>query len=909
MAGTGGLPSGVVTFLMTDIEGSTRLWQQHPSEMGAAIDRHVQLIEAAAARHGGLVIKSKGEGDSTFSVFASARGAVAAAVELQLTMQAEPWPAGMELTTRAVLHTGEAVAHDGDYYGSVVNRCARLRGIAHGGQVLCSAATVVLVGDDLPQGASLRDLGRHGLRDLTKPEHVHQVLHPDLRADFPPLRSLGASRSNLPQQRTSFVGREAELRRLAEHLGVDRLVTLTGIGGCGKTRLAIEAGTGQLERFDGVFFCDLSAVAGAEGVDVALAQAVGVPVVGPLAASVRPVRADLLDHLEDRKALVILDNCEHLLDACADLVNAVLDRCPGVTVLATSREALDVAGERAITLPSLGVPEPGERSGEAVALFRARVALVQPDLDLDGEAGEHVAEICRRLDGIPLAIELAAAQCSALSPAQLSSRLADRFLLLGGGRSRVPRQQTLAAMLDWSFDLLAVEEQRLLAWLSVFPQPFTLEQAEALAAELSTTPVAVSLRRLIATSLVSQADDRYRLLETVRLYATDKLVAQGEAEAARDRHAESVLEWATTFSDDMVFGSRAGAQFAVEMDHVLTAMRWFEQRGRLDDVARVVSRGVIGFSRDLPSVAQWLHKVGAARDRLSAEDQWRWTVATQWAAVATGDLATLAAIDPDQLEIAPDESGMLVSGAHSFRALFHANAWYRLGPEGAPGADQLARAHIERGMAAVREPWAAGFSAAWFGLAQVGLGELDRATELFRWGSDAPRPPDAVTGACLAMRGVVEQLRGNIPEALEAMEAAQAIFATDPWGIATDFDAFWLATYGPVLSHAGRHEEAADLFRGIVDRVREDGLPLLVEVIVLGCLGISAVTRGANEAAVQLIVKGYEQAVTPLDHMSFAHYLEEATRDLPEEVVEDLKRRGRELTFAEGAALGLSVLA
>jgi predicted ATPase/class 3 adenylate cyclase len=909
MADNGGLPSGVVTFLLTDIEGSTRLWQQHPAGMAEATDRHVEHIEAAVARNGGATLKAKGEGDSTFSVFASARAALAASVELQLAMDLEPWPEGVALVTRTVLHTGEAVPHDGDYFGSVVNRCARLRSIAHGGQILCSAATVALIGaDDLPSEVTLRDLGIHSLRDLTQPERVHQVVHPDLRREFPPLRSLGSARSNLPQQRTSFVGREAELRRLGEHLAHDRMVTLTGVGGCGKTRLAVEAATLQLDRFDGVYFCDLSTVADADGAVVSVAQAAGVPVAGPMAPTVRPVRDDLLDHLSKRKALLILDNCEHLLDACATLADEILDRCPGVSLLATSREALDVEGERALTVASLGVPAVGEREGEAVTLFRARAALVQPDIDLDGEAGDHVAEICRRLDGIPLAIELAAAQCSALSPAQLAARLADRFRLLSGGRSRVPRQQTLAAMLDWSYDLLAADEQRLLTWLSVFPQPFTLEQAEALAAGLSPSPVAATLRRLIATSLVTQTADRYRLLETVRLYATDKLLASGEAEAARDGHAASVLDWVSSFPDDMVFGSRAGAQFVDEMDHILAALRWFEQRDRPGDLARLVSRAVIAFSRDLPSVAVWLAK-GATADDLDPEERLRWVVATQWAAVATGDLATLAAIDPDQLDMPTDDAGMLESACHAFRALFHAMAWYNLGPDVVPGSDRAARDHIERGIAAVREPWAQGFSAAWLGLAEVGLGDLDRAAERFRWGVAAPRVPDALTGACLTMAGIVDQLRGDLDSAIEAMDGSLAIFATDPWGIATDFDSFWLASRGPLLSLADRHDDALAVYRRIVEHVHTEGLPALIVSIVLGCLGVSVHLNGEPELAIQLMVQGNERPISPLDHLVFDRYMAEAVEGLAAHEVEALKERGRALTLAEGADLAFSVLA
>jgi hypothetical protein len=462
-------------------------------------------------------------------------------------------------------------------------------------------------------------------------------------------------------------------------------------------------------------------------------------------------------------------------------------------------------------------------------------------------------------------------------------------------------------MLDWSYDLLPAEERRLLTWLAVFPQAFTLDQAEALGSGLCSTPVAVTLRHLVAASLVTPVGDRYRLLETVRLYATDKLIAADEAEAARDRHADSIVEWVVAVPDEVVFGTVAGAKYLDEMDHILAALRWFEQRGRLGDIAKVASRTVIAFSLDLPSVAPWLATGGKADD-LTPEDRLRWMTASQWAAMANGDMATLAALDPDALPEARDPSGLLLAAAHAFRGLFHAIAWYHLGPEGAPGSDAAARDHAERGIAAVRESWVPTHPAPWFGLTYVGLGDLERALEILRWGAEAPRPPDGLTGACLAMAGIVEQQLGNCDAALEAMAAAQAIFATDPWGIATDFDSFWLATHAPILSAAGRHEDASEIYLRIIDRVRDEGSPPMVLQLVLGCMGVSATVRGAAEVGVQLLVRPVEQPISPLDHLIHSRYLEEASQALTPALVEELKARGRRLSFSEGVALALPVL-
>jgi len=417
-------------------------------------------------------VRPRGEGNSRFCVFARATDAVVAAAAIQQALHAEPWPTATPLRVRMALHTGEADLRDGDYYGSAVNRCARLRAIAHGGQALLSMATEELVRDGLPAGVTLHDLGEHRLSDLARPERVFQLLAPGLPDDFPPLRSLDALPHNLPVQLTSFVGRERELAAVRAALAAHRLVTLTGAGGCGKTRLGLQVAADALAAFaDGAWFVDLAALADAALLPQAVLAALGLP-----EAPGRPPLAALADVLRRRALLLVLDNCEHLVEACARLADALLRACPRLRILATSREVLGVPGEATHRVPSLGVPDPGLtlavayggsrdsggpalerlRRCEAVQCFVERALLVRPGFTLTAGNAPALAQVCRRLDGIPLALELAAARVRVLSVEQLAARLDDRFrLLTGGSRTALRRQQTLAAAIDWSYDLLS----------------------------------------------------------------------------------------------------------------------------------------------------------------------------------------------------------------------------------------------------------------------------------------------------------------------------------------------------------------------------------------------------------------------------------------------------------------------
>jgi predicted ATPase/class 3 adenylate cyclase/DNA-binding CsgD family transcriptional regulator len=546
------LPAGTVTFLLSDIEGSTRLWQNEPEAMARAVPEHYALLEESVALHGGVRPVEQGEGDSIVAAFSRGSDAVAAALDIQRRMGAHAWPEGPVLRVRIALHTAEAQLRDeGNYFGLALSRCARLRELAHGGQVLLSGATHDLVVDRMPAGARLADRGVHRLRDLGRPEHVHELLDGDTPQEFPALRSLDALPNNLPGQLTSFVGRVTELREIQAALEGTRLLTLTGAGGCGKTRLALQAAADTVDRYpDGIWWVELAPVLDPEQLGSALATALSVRPLGgqtPLEAAVT--------HLAEQRALIVLDNCEHLLEASAVAGEALLRGAPGVAILATSRAPLGVAGETSWRVPSLSLPaermpEPveGLAQSDAVRLFIERALKVRPNFSISNDNAASVAGICHALDGIPLAIELAAARVRLMAVEEIATALADRFhLLTGGARGALPRQQTLRASVDWSYELLEEDERRLLRRLAVFTGGWTLDLAEDVTGgeDIERLAVLDLLGSLVDKSLVLVEDGepstRYRLLETVRQYGLDRLSQSPEELSVRDRHRDALL--------------------------------------------------------------------------------------------------------------------------------------------------------------------------------------------------------------------------------------------------------------------------------------------------------------------------------------------------------------------------------
>ncbi len=579
------LPSGTVTFLFTDIEGSTALWERDRVAMAAAVKRHLALLGATIQDHGGVHFKTVG--DAVQVAFPAAPTAVAAALDAQRALLAEDWGEFGPLRVRMALHAGEAEPDTrGDYLAAPLNRLSRLLSAGHGGQILLSQTVQQLARGDLPQGTELLDLGDHRLRDLLEPERVYQLLHPDLPGDFPPLQTLAGRPNNLPHQPTPLLGRERELGEVADLLRREdvHLVTLTGPGGVGKTRLALQAAADLLELFpDGAFFVELAPLANPALVPSTVASALGVrEEVG------QPLITTLTAFLRDRQLLLALDNFEHLLPA-APVVSDLLRACPGVKILATSRAPLHLRGEREYPVPALALPDPSRPEPvaqviqyEAVRLFVERAQAAKPDFALTDANASAVVEICRRLDGLPLAIELAAARVKLLPPQALLDRLGERLkLLTGGARDAPARQRTLRDAIAWSYDLLSAPDQTLFRRLAVFAGGCTLEAVEAVANADGDLDTLEGMASLVDESLLREIegpDDepRFAILETIREYGLERLEVSQESGTVQERHATYFAGVAEAlrphlYGPDQV---RTVAQLEAEQGNMRSALAW-----------------------------------------------------------------------------------------------------------------------------------------------------------------------------------------------------------------------------------------------------------------------------------------------------------------------------------------------
>lgn len=562
-------PSGTVTFLFSDIEGSVQRWEHDRDAMATALARHNELLRAGIEAHGGYVFKTMG--DAFYAAFAAAPEAIAAALHAQRALAAEDFSAVGGIRVRMALHAGYAEEHGGDYVGPALNRVARLVAIGYGGQVLISAAAAELLRDSVLDGVELRDLGAHRLKDLARPERIYQLRAPDLLDEFPPVRSLEYLPNNLPQQLTSFVGRAGLLAELEERLNEYRLVTLVGTGGSGKTRCAIQTAAELLDRYaDGVWMVELAPISDPALVTTTIAQVLGV----------REVRNEellttLLAYLEQRQMLLVLDNCEHLVDEARRVAGAILGACAGVRILATSREQLGIAGEHVVRMPSLEV-------SDAVELFVDRARASDDRFALTNENAPLVSEICRRLDGIPLAVELAAARVKLLSPKQLTEKLNERFrVLTSGDRSALPRHQTLRATIDWSFDLLDEDARALFRKLAIFVGGWTWAAATAICVDDSDEwEVLAALSSLVDKSLVAvepeDEERRYDMLVSIREYARERLVEANEREAAATKHAHFYAAFVHDLAPlaQELEDAQWRQLFASELDNVRAAIDW-----------------------------------------------------------------------------------------------------------------------------------------------------------------------------------------------------------------------------------------------------------------------------------------------------------------------------------------------
>jgi predicted ATPase len=759
--------------------------------MGAAMVRHDALIEGLAAEYGGQVVRPRGEGDSRFAVFGRATDGVSAACAMQIALVHEAWPLREPLRVRMALHTGEADLRTGDYYGPAVNHCARLRAVAHGGQVLVSSVTTDLVRESLATDISLRDMGEHQLKDLDRPEHVWQLVHPSLPSEFPALGSLTRVRHNLPGQATPFIGRHEAIEAITARLASDgvRLLTITGAGGIGKTRLALQVATDLVDSFaDGVFVVPLAAVADASLVAATIAQTLGVREVGA-----RSVAEELKEQLRAKELLLVLDNLEHLLPA-APLVGDLLEACPRLSVLVTSRTVLHLAREHLFEVPPLAIPDPNQAADlktvgnyESIRLFCERAQAVRADFVLTMKNVGDVANICRQLDGLPLAIELAAARVRLFTPRALLTRLERRLPLLTGGARDLPaRQQTLRGAIAWSYDLLDDSERALFRRLALFVGGCTLEAAEAVAdpeGELG-LDLLDGVTSLLAKSLLLRqeegpdAEPRLKMLETIREYGLEQLEVSGELESIRQRHAAFLLAFVEAAEPKLLGREQVVwlRRVEVEQDNLRAVLGWSRDRLITEQVGMRLAGALAMF---------WSFRGFAWEARGWTEAMLALPGAGEWTAARARTLYAAACIagrqsDAEAVQAFAHESAAIFAAVGDPERAGRALSLKALG-ELSEGNHVSARSGLEKGAAIAREVgdrWGLAYALNNLGaVAQFFLGDYT-AARAFRAESAALARAigDRYTiGAALAGLALLARLQGNHEESYALFKEALTV--------------------------------------------------------------------------------------------------------------------------------------
>jgi predicted ATPase/class 3 adenylate cyclase len=735
------IPTGLVAFLFTDIEGSTKRWEQKPEAMQAAVARHEFLIRKAIQHYDGYVFKTVG--DAFCAAFHSSQQAVDAALAAQRALYKEDFTAVDGLQVRIGIHVGNAEEREGDYFGPTVNRVARLMSIGHGGQVLISDAVREQIRALIPKDAELTDLGLRRLKDLMRPEHVWQVTIAGLPADFAPLTSLDARPNNLPIQSTPLLGRDGEVVVVKQILASRQCVTISGAGGVGKTRLAVQVGADLIDHFEqGAWFVDLAPISDAGLVPSVVAQALEVKQSGD------SVESSVLQALKRKQLLLILDNCEHLLDSTAPFADAILKNCPQVQVLATSRQPLGIAGEHVHRLPSLEVPDASAKIGVddiqrfgATALFADRAAAADSRFALTDDTAVIVADICRRLDGIPLAIELAAARVKVLSLRNLAVRVDERFMVLtGGNRTALPRQKTLRAMIDWSYGLLDAREQTLFNRLGIFAGGFGLDAVVAVCngEDIDEADVLDLLSSLIDKSLIS-ADtsgdhERYRLLESTRAYALEKLGALGQQDALALRHATyfRLFAHAAYATSRALPSERWLPDQEPEIDNLRAALGWSLQQGHDAETGAEIAGACVQLWSAAGLTAEARNWVSSALERVDADAR-PLVAAPLWLALAT-----------------------LGTSEQSYELAVRAQNVFEQGHDEAGTADAL-------------------YSVAWQSAEAGRLDEAEaavtRALEIYRRSG-----PELLLARCLSMQAIVAQHRGDYDTSRALLRDALARF-------------------------------------------------------------------------------------------------------------------------------------
>ena len=818
------LPTGTVTFLFTDIEGSTRLLQELGGDTyGRVQDEHAGIMRRAIATGGGVEVRT--EGDSFFVAFPTPAGALHAAVAAQRALAFHRWPAAAAIGVRMGIHTGEGVLGGDDYLGIDVNRAARIAAAGHGGQVLVSDATWGLVEHAMPDGVSIRNLGAHRLKDIEHPERIHDLVIEGLIAEFPPLRSLDGHRTNLPAHRTSFVGRERESAEIADLLSGRRLLTLTGPGGTGKTRLASRAAADLIDRFrDGVFLVDLSTVTEPDLVLPGIAKVLKVRELPG-----RDLLGTVVEHLAQRELLLVLDNLEQLLEA-TPIVGKLLDGAPGIRVLATSRIPTRLSGEQEYHVRPLALPDPALvqdpaslSACEAVALFVARARAVDPSFRITEESAQAVAEITTRLDGLPLALELAASRVRVLTPAALVERLEQRLPLLTDRSLDVPeRQRTLSGAIRWSYDLLDPAEQRLFARLSVFAGEWTLEAAEAVCGP--DLDVFEGISWLVDNSLVyrvdlSEPELRFGMLRTIREFAAEGLAASGEEHSIRSRHA-GFFRGLAEEAGPRLLGEGQTHWLGVlerERDNFRAALEWAEEGGDVTDAIETASaiwrfwqlRGHLSEGRS--RLGRLLALPAAARrDAVRARGLGALGGLAYWQA----DYEPVRKIYADAVSIARDVGDRkLLSWA-----LFDLSFVPLLLDGDAAATQDLLRESLatadENDLALHAQIWTGfGYLEIFRGDPSAAVEPTERAIAIFRQLGDRLSLSESLLGRAGIefIGGNVEAARGHVHEATRIVSGSES-----PLLLATV-----VIPNAYLANHDGRHERAACLV-GAWDRIQED---------------------------------------------------------------------------------------
>jgi predicted ATPase/class 3 adenylate cyclase len=809
------LPIGTVTFLFTDIEGSTRLVQALGDRYGELLADHCRIMRDAIEGAGGTELGT--EGDSFFAVFPTASGGLAATVAAQRALAAHTWPDGVDVRVRMGLHTGEGKLGGENYLGLDVHRAARIAAAGHGGQVLLSDATNALGRDALPAGTTIRELGAHRLKDLANPERLYQLVVPELPSDFPAPRTLDARANNLPVQLTSFVGREAEILAVGELLDRSHLVTLTGPGGTGKTRLALQVAAERLTRYaDGVFFVELAPIADPELVASAIASALSVR-----EASDRPLLDTLHDWLRDRELLLVLDNFEQVVEA-ATLVSDLLSGAPRLRVLVTSRAVLHVHGEQEHPVPPLRIPDVASlptveslSQYEGVALFVERALAVRPDFMISAESAPAIAEIVAKLDGLPLAIELAAAKSKLLGPEAILGRLGSRLAFLAGGARDLPaRQQTLRHAIEWSYALIPTAEQVILRRVGVFMGGWTLEAFEAIAqpGELGLGSLE-SMEALVDQSLVRReeaphGEPRFMMLETIREFALERLQEAGELEALRRRHAEQFLSTAEAEEPRLTESPEAGDRVEHDHDNYRAALSWAIEMNESDTAFR------LGFA---------LWRFWQQRAHLREGRAW---------------FERILALPGAQARTAARAKGLTGAAGIAYwqNDYAAAEAWYR-------EVEQIVRELGDR-------VWLA---EAMFNLGEMAAlrGDISTVEATFREGKSIARElgNDRILARYLQGEGYMAFMGDDLDRARPALEEALAL--ADKLG-----DRLWIAlghhTIGQVARLDGRFDDARRHYREAIRFVHELGDDAQLTEPLQGLAAV-AIATGRPELGVRLL--------------------------------------------------------